>query len=66
MTGGFGAGGVSCGLGFSFEAAYGTREERAEARERQIEALKAKLSGAFASAASAWLGVGLSGGGSWS
>ena len=31
--------------GVQFRAAYGTREERAQAREKQIEALKAKLSG---------------------
>jgi hypothetical protein len=31
--------------GVQFKAAYGTKEERVAARERQIEALKAKLSG---------------------
>ena len=31
--------------GVQFRIAYGTREERAEAREKRIEALKAKLAG---------------------
>jgi hypothetical protein len=31
--------------GVQFRSAYGSREERAEARERQIEALRAKLAG---------------------
>lgn len=45
MTGGRSAATVSSDKGFNFGAPYGTRLERAEARAKRIERLRAKLAG---------------------